>query len=457
MLPRTSTILTAIVCAALLPEAGAAEPPATIAGTGKASVQVVPTKLRMQVQIEAHGKTRELAIQRLKARREAVAENMSALGAENKSVKFGVPSVKNVIPTPSVYGTPGPILLPSPVPYAPPASFSIPTPIAPTDPPGRSTYVPSGSVPVLPPATTAPPTLTPASTGSSPEATPDVGPRPAATVPTTTPTPPTFGSPYAPVYAQPAPVSPTTPPSGSTPSPTSTYGPPGSNPIIPGAPTQQRASRPAVSAELYAATSTLTIEWPLQADTVEQAMLAGEAIRKKIAAAGDLLGGKAAEKLPADEQELLDEQSGLHETRQTISRPVVETLSGGQQAVRYVTEEVVSASGGVFLPVAPGAPSFQYVATISSPQRKALMAEAFGNAKSQAADLAEATGGKLGTVRSVSGDVSNFKPNNRFMDVYTPTPAPLLLSPEESSNETMATCPGGLRFYAKVHALFRRE
>ena len=81
MLPRTSSTLTALVCAALLQSgAWAAEPPAMIAGTGEASIHIVANKIRIQLQVEAHGKTTELALQRLKTRREAVAENLWRAG-----------------------------------------------------------------------------------------------------------------------------------------------------------------------------------------------------------------------------------------------------------------------------------------------------------------------------------------------------------------------------------------
>jgi len=209
-------------------------------------------------------------------------------------------------------------------------------------------------------------------------------------------------------------------------------------------------------AELYAATATLTVDWPLKTGTVEQAVLAAEAIRKKIAAGGDLMGGKADEKLPADEQELLDEQIVPHTTSQIIQRPVVETLPDGRSSIRYVSEEVVTAPGA--LPAVSGLPPFQYLVRISSQQRKALLAEAFGNAKSQAAEVAEAAGGKLGAISNMSGDVSNSRPGEAFTsDVILRTFSPAILSPNENSNEAIAVEPGGLKFHAKVRVLFLLE
>jgi hypothetical protein len=187
---------------------------------------------------------------------------------------------------------------------------------------------------------------------------------------------------------------------------------------------------------------------------VEQAALAAEAIRKKMLAAGDLTGGKAAEKLPADEQELLDE-AGPNTTSQMIQRPVMETLSDGRSVVRYVNEQVVTAVDGS-LPTSSCLPTMVFVATISSTQRKALLAEAFGNAKTQAAELADATGGKLGAIRSLCGEVSNAKRFDSFI-ASPPVFPPSMPGPNENRNEATAADPGGLKFYAKVQAMFPRK
>ncbi len=210
--------------------------------------------------------------------------------------------------------------------------------------------------------------------------------------------------------------------------------------------------------ELYGATCTLTVEWPLAAETVEQAVLAGEAVRKKVLAAGDLMGGKAAEKLPADEQELLDEIGPRATVSQVISRPVAETGPNGQQVIRYVQEEVVTAPGGyTYFPTAPRVPSFLYVATISSPQRKALLAKAFGNAKSQASELAEATGGRLGVVHTMIGEVTNSKSFERGVNVFPAMSSSCIPMPDQNNSEAIAADPSGLKFYARVNAVFLLE
>jgi uncharacterized protein YggE len=372
MLQRTFTTLTAIICAALLPLAArAAELPATIAGTGEASVKVVPTKLRIQVPVVTHGKTTELAVQRLKARREVVADNLCALGADKQSLNFGDSSVYKVGPTigPS-YPAPVPYLTPAPAmfPYAPPSEIpAIPAPITST------VYAPATTSPVV------------------------------------------------------------TPPSARQEST---------------APMRPRGSLP----ELFEAMVILTIDWPLQAHSVDEAVLSGEAVGKKIVAVGDLMRGKAAEKLPADERELLDELPVINpsSTSRIIQRPVVQTLPNGQPMMRIVEEQQLMPAG---VPFTSAQPTYLYVATISSSQRKALLGEAFFNAKSQAAELAEASGGKLGAVSNLIGEVG--KSTESIGLAASPTSAPSIT--DEKSNETTATSPGGLRIYAKVHALFRLE
>ncbi len=486
MLQRTFSILTVLVCTAALPLlAWAAELPSTVAGTGEASVCIVPTKLRTQVQVEAHGKTAELAIQRLKARREAVADNLVALGADKQSLNFGTPSVNQVSPPTRPYFTPPGIMpsVPSYVPTPNPPSGSsgsapggrtlIPAmPVLPDQgSPPATTYPPSpGPAPNLPPSTVAPPTSTPVPAGPPAVETPRTASQPAATGPATVPLPaasppaPTrvyepssSVNPFAPsVPSSPAPSSPVTPPAPSSPgipTPALPYGPPTVS--VPALPQVRRA---AVQQELYGATCTLTVEWPLAAETVEQAVLAGEAVRKKVLAAGDLMGGKAAEKLPADEQELLDEIGPRATVSQVISRPVAETGPNGQQVIRYVQEEVVTAPGAyTYFPTAPRVPSFLYVATISSPQRKALLAKAFGNAKSQASELAEATGGRLGVVHTMIGEVTNSKSFERGVNVFPAMSSSCIPMPDQNSSEAIAADPSGLKFYARVHAVFLLE
>jgi hypothetical protein len=190
------------------------------------------------------------------------------------------------------------------------------------------------------------------------------------------------------------------------------------------------------------ATGTLTIEWSLGANTAEQAFLAGEAIRKKVLAA-DLVGDKATEKASAGEQEEPDETHfGAPPQIQTaVARNPYSAVSWDPFFGRTI--------------VTSPCPTLVYVAPISSQQRKAALAEAFGKAKSQAAEVAEAAGGKLGAATAVSGTIANSgcSPWSPFL---VATPATFVgISPD--GNEALAADPSAMRFCARINATFRLE
>jgi len=447
MLPRSCSTLPACLCVALLPsvawaggatvfgtaEAIAYEEPriepneiydgATVYGTGEATVHAVPAKVRVEVQLAANGKTVELALQRLKVRREAVAETLRGLGAGKESIALGDPCVNEVAnapgyssysaanpyaAAPGYYSPPpsGPSL--SPYQAAPPtvAPYSA-TPVAPASPPGArgdssssgpSGYQPSAPSPSSPPSTSPPSTYRPGATsgtGTTPSAASVPNSLPLnSPVPSSTPAY-GYGSVSAPVYAPPP---------------------------------------PAVPAETDIATGTLAGEWALGgANTTEQALLAGEAIRKKVLAA-DLKGDKARGDA-ADDKELPSA------TVTPVGAPQVQTaVAQNPYTGALWPPNAVPAS-------ASPAPVFSYVATISSQQRKAALAEAFGKAKSQAAEMAEATGGKLAAVDAVIGAISN---SGR------PHAAPLPVTPPDG-NEAVAADPGEMQFHVKVSARFHLE
>jgi uncharacterized protein YggE len=100
-------------------------------------------------------------------------------------------------------------------------------------------------------------------------------------------------------------------------------------------------------------------------------------------------------------------------------------------------------------------PTFVYVATISSQQRKAALAEAFGKAKLQAAEVAEAAGGKLGAATAVSGTIANSgcSPWSPF-PVATPA---TFAGTSPDGTEALATDPSAMQFHARVNATFRLE
>jgi hypothetical protein len=187
---------------------------------------------------------------------------------------------------------------------------------------------------------------------------------------------------------------------------------------------------------MYSATGTLTAEWSLAATTAEQAVLAGEAIRKK-ALAADLAGDKARGDASAGDQELPHATVTCGGAPPQVQMAVAQNPYACVAWNPYATPPAVASPSSTFL----------YVATISSQQRKAALAEAFGKAKSQAAEMAEATGGKLGPVNAVLGAIGNSGP-------WPSTVAPA------SDNETIAADPGdagAMRFHARVSARFHLD
>jgi hypothetical protein len=202
------------------------------------------------------------------------------------------------------------------------------------------------------------------------------------------------------------------------------------------------APTPPPAVETYLATGTLTVEWPLKAETAEQALLAGEAICKKVLAA-DLAGDKAPGKAAADAEESPDETH--FGAPPQVQMAVAQNPYSSYPSVPWSPYAMATAYGS--------SPTFAYVATISSQQRKAALAEAFGKAKSQAAEMAEAAGGKLGALTNVNGGVANFQTIGGFgaCGVVAPAPTPA------DSNVMLRGDPNHCDFQARVYAQFRFE
>ncbi len=123
----------------------------------------------------------------------------------------------------------------------------------------------------------------------------------------------------------------------------------------------------------------LTAQWPLDAKSPQELLLAVEALKEKINDA-DIAGRKEAEELSEEEKELAEEAEGMMN-------------SFGEEKV----------------PV--GEPQFVFLAQISDDEHKTAMAEAFSKAKEQAAKLALAAGVKLGPLVALSGQGGG---NNAF-------------------------------------------
>jgi uncharacterized protein YggE len=183
--------------------------------------------------------------------------------------------------------------------------------------------------------------------------------------------------------------------------------------------------------ELVVVAASLTAQWPLVAETPEEMLLAGNAIVEKVKAA-DLAGAKDAEKLSPEEQEIAEEMMGM--------------------------------SGRGEEPLSVGQPNFVYVAAISEKDRRQALAEAFGKAKAQAAELAQAAGVQLGPLVSLSGngggvnDISGDDyPGEYGMRQYRRQMMTQQFGNDDGplgGRESLGTDPHSLKFGFIVHAVF---
>lgn len=180
----------------------------------------------------------------------------------------------------------------------------------------------------------------------------------------------------------------------------------------------------------------LSAEWPLDAASPEQLLLATEALKEKVTAA-DLAGTKQTEELSPEEAELAEEMAAM-----------------------------MSDQGEEQVPV--GKPHFVYVARISEADRDRAMAEAFGKAKLQAGQLARAAGIGLGPLVGISGaggGQSSYGNDSSYLSYGYARQEYLgrLVGMEatsgmaEAPGEAVATDPSELVFRFHVGANFRLE
>ena len=69
-----------------------------VSGSAQVRFQAKPSKLRLQVQLNAHGATPESAIKNLKLQRDTVGKQLSELRVDPKSISFSVPNVVPIVP-----------------------------------------------------------------------------------------------------------------------------------------------------------------------------------------------------------------------------------------------------------------------------------------------------------------------------------------------------------------------
>jgi len=193
----------------------------------------------------------------------------------------------------------------------------------------------------------------------------------------------------------------------------------------------RKAAKGAKVPELFTVSAMLTAEWPLEAKTPEELLLAAHALMEKVQAA-DLAGMKDAEKLSPEEEELFEEMNSMS---------------------RRSSDE----------PIPPGQPYFLYVARISEKDRQQALAEAFAKAKAQAAQLAQAAAVPLGPLVALSGQGGGGS-NTSTEDEYSGGPYRQYMrrlrmqqavdNPDEQASEAVGMDPDSLTFMFMVNASF---
>jgi uncharacterized protein YggE len=196
----------------------------------------------------------------------------------------------------------------------------------------------------------------------------------------------------------------------------------------------KKAAKGAKVPEVFTVSAMLTAEWPLEAKTPEELLLAAHALSEKVKAA-DLAGMKDAEKLAPEEEELFEEMNSMSRRG-----------PGGDE------------------PMPLGQPYFLYVARISEKDRQQALAEAFAKAKAQAAQLAQAAAVPLGPLVALSGQATGGSNNTSMEDEYMGGPYRQYMrrlrmqqaveNPDEQANEAVGVDPDSLTFMFMVNASF---
>jgi uncharacterized protein YggE len=434
----------------------------TITGNGSAVIRPKVDMFRMQLQLVARGKTVDEALDRLKARRAAAIEKLAKLGAAEDAVEVGriVVTRSNqpgqfaevqssigppvicspCVPTPSSVSVPpaaaapptlGPIS-PIPMPANEPAR---PVPVSPFD-PYSSSGAPVPNSPLTPPPGAVPPTVEKPAVGETGFTVQPPVARPVASAPS-------FSAPIVPP-----------PPTYSLPGPVTSIYPP---PTIP---------PPATFVTVMAS---LTADWKLRGENQEAVLRESEALKQKIEAA-DLLGMNGDEELSPEEQTL--RTTSGDSARIVVPMPVPSSIAMScSPAPTSNSRGICGAVPPVIYPAALPAPStfsmvdcspkFVFVARVSNEQRKAALAEAFKEAKRHAAELAEASGGSLGTLQTVREESLACPLGPIFYPAESPSiPSPgfwPLAEGKGHENEVQAASETDLFDLIQITAVFRLQ
>jgi hypothetical protein len=135
----------------------------------------------------------------------------------------------------------------------------------------------------------------------------------------------------------------------------------------------KRGKKPEAATPPVVVTTTLTAEWPLKAADAEEMLLLVGALEAKIRKA-DLGGSSEPTSLSPEEQELMEEA----------------------EMNNYSDEEQPK----------PGQPRFLFVKKISEKEQADALAQAFEQAKAEAAKLAKAAALNLGSLKHLSSSLS---------------------------------------------------
>jgi hypothetical protein len=305
-------------------------------------------------------------------------------------------------------------------------------------------------------------------------------------------TPGVLADPYPPPLAPPETGG--GPPAGAyTPaaSPGTTYPPPATAPAYPTPAPPPGVPRPGNG--WYSVSTTITADWPLEGSTIEALVVEVEKLQAKILAA-DLPGERPTVKPAADAGE---SKEGTARSTAPV-RPAVPSTPVPPPTVyldttpRYSTppsNAPASPYGSTPPPSSGYSPAASYpaprycapgmscavmpcgvmpstitrfvcVAKPSDQQRKTALAEAFGKAKTQAAELVEAAGGKLGPVATLNRFVTYTPCSNPapgYPSDYTPYATPVCFPSSAYGNDAVTSQPNETEFRIQIHVQFRIE
>jgi len=212
----------------------------------------------------------------------------------------------------------------------------------------------------------------------------------------------------------------------------------------------------------YSASTTVTAEWPLESTTIETLVAEVEKLQGKIAAA-DLPGERPTVTSAAGSGESAREAAP---PRTAPARPAVSsTPAMAYPATTPSYTPPIPCPGAAPCSVAPAMynaiPNVRCacVFRLSDRVRKAALAEAFANAKGQAAELAEAAGGKLGAVATLNRSVHFAArcPVNSSSGGYSTYAYPSSVAMDVSAHEATMTDPNEIHVQIQVQAHFRLE